>query len=208
MARAGAATVSAAAKQVSSRSSSVANPHAQTEPSNLRRSMPPGATASAIKRRCFPDLLRNPRNHRHSALPSKQLEFAPNECVDRNYITAGLKPKQVSIVGVGWPCEGRCRFANPEAPTDDQAAANLAQTARPTFMTAAMSEMGQSLPNWGVCVASVHPSTSDIVLRPRNRRNGPGRDIGPIPWAQRQSAPKKLPSPQRPQPVVDNHPWL
>ena len=146
MARAGAATVSAAAKQVSSRSSSVANPHAQTEPSNLRRSMPPGAAASAIKRRCFPDLLRNPRNHRHSALPSKQLEFAPNECVDRNYITAGLKPKQVLIVGVGWPCEGRCRFANPEAPTDDQAAANLAQTARPTFMTAAMSEMGQSRP--------------------------------------------------------------
>jgi hypothetical protein len=57
-------------------------------------------------------------NYRHSAAPSKQLEYAPNECVDRNYIIAGLKPKQVSMVGVGRHIEGMRRFANPEAPTE------------------------------------------------------------------------------------------
>ena len=55
--------------------------------------------------------------------PFQTIEFAADECVDRIFITAGLKPKQVSIVSVGWPCEGRRRFANPKAPTDDQAAA-------------------------------------------------------------------------------------
>jgi hypothetical protein len=36
-----------------------------------------------------------------------------------------------------------------------------------------MSEMGQSLPNCDVRVASVHPSISDIMLQRRKRRNGP-----------------------------------
>ena len=108
------------------RSSSVANPHAQTEPSNLRRSIPSGATASAIKRRRFRDLLRKPQNHSSFRAPFKTIKSAANERVDRNYITAALKLKQVSIVGVGSEGSG---FPTLKArQTDDQAATNLAQT--------------------------------------------------------------------------------
>jgi hypothetical protein len=41
----------------------------------------------------------------------------------------------------------------------------------------AMSEMGYSLPDCDVRVASVHPSISDIMRQRRERRNGPISEV-------------------------------
>jgi len=40
-----------------------------------------------------------------------------------------------------------------------------------------MSQLGQSLPKRDARVASVYPSTSDMILRRREGRNGPDADI-------------------------------